>query len=40
MKKQFNSQNDIQSFVTAFGNINNNLLKVKEFKRKKSKLWI
>jgi hypothetical protein len=32
MKKQFNSQNDIQSFVTAFGNINNNLLKVKEFK--------
>ena len=35
MKKQFNSKNDIQSFITAFTNINNGLLNVKEFKEEK-----
>ena len=35
MKKEFNSQNEIQSLITAFGNINNGLIKVKEFKEEK-----
>ena len=35
MKKQFNSQNDIQSLISAFNNTNNGLLKIKEFAEEK-----
>ena len=35
MKKQFNSQNDIQSLITAFNNTNNGLSKIKEFAEEK-----
>ena len=35
MKNQFNSQNDIQSLITAFNHTNNALLKIKEFNDEK-----
>ena len=35
MKKQFNSQNDIQSLISAFNNTTNGLLKIKEFAEEK-----
>ena len=35
MKSQFNSQNDIENLITSFNNINNNLLKIKEFPEEK-----
>ena len=35
MKKQFNSQNDIQSLISAFNNTSNGLLKIKEFAEEK-----
>ena len=35
MKKQFNSQSDIQSLITAFNNTNNGLSKIKEFAEEK-----
>jgi len=35
MKKQFNSQSDIENLITSFNNINNNLLKIKEFPEEK-----
>ena len=35
MKKQFNSQNEIENLITSFNNINNNLLKLKEFPEEK-----
>ena len=35
MKKQFNSQSDIQSLITAFNNTSDGLLKIKEFEEEK-----
>ena len=35
MKKQFNSQNDIQSLISAFNNTTDGLLKIKEFAEEK-----
>ena len=35
MKKQFNSQSDIQSLITAFNNTSDSLLKIKEFGEEK-----